>query len=205
MSVLVKFVMKYNKLNSLQQRTNQMAKSALIITWTGFQDHELVYPYYRLLGAGFQTTIVGDKKDELGRFYGIFGLNMPCDELISEFIKKKEFWLENADLLVIPGGVKSLEKLRLQKEVKEFISEWHNRGKLISSTCHGAQMLISAKVVKGKTIAAYYSLQDDIENAGATYSKEPVVVSGNIVSSPHYDFMGEWMEITLKEYAEKYA
>lgn len=182
-----------------------MPKKALIITWSGFQDHELVYPYYRLLGEGFDTTIVGDKKDELGRFYGIFGLNMPCHQLVSEFKQKTDFWLEEADLLVIPGGVKSLEKLRLEKEVKAFIHEWHKRGKLISSTCHGAQMLVSARVVKGEKIAAYYSLQDDIENAGATYSKEPVVVSGNIVSSPHYDFMGEWMEVTIKEYYEKYA
>jgi protease I len=182
-----------------------MTKKALIITWSGFQDHELVYPYYRLLGAGFETTIVGDKKDELGRFYGIFGLNMPCHELISEFVKNTNAWLETADLLVIPGGVKSLEKLRLQKEVKTFIGEWHKRGKLISSTCHGAQMLISAKIVRGETIAAYYSLQDDLENAGATYSKDPVVVSGNIVSSPHYDFMGEWMETTLKEFEDKYV
>ena len=187
------------------QRILIMTKKALIITWSGFQDHELVYPYYRLLGAGFDTTIVGDKKDELGRFYGIFGLNMPCHVLVSDFVKNSSKWLEEADLLVIPGGVKSLEKLRLQKEVKSFIYEWHKSGKLISSTCHGAQMLISAKVVKGETIAAYYSLQDDIENAGATYSKDPVVVSGNIVSSPHYDFMGEWMETTLKEYEEKYG
>lgn len=182
-----------------------MAKKALIITWSGFQDHELVYPYYRLLGAGFDTTIVGDKKDELGRFYGIFGLNMPCHLLIPEFNKHANNWLNEADLLVIPGGVKSLEKLRLQKEVTDFIGEWHKRGKLISSTCHGAQMLISARIVKGQTIAGYYSLQDDIENAGATYSKEPVVISGNIVSSPHYDFMGEWMETTLKEFEKKYA
>jgi len=182
-----------------------MKKKALVISWSGFQDHELVYPYYRLLGAGFDTTIVGDKKDELGRFYGIFGLNMPCHELISEFIQKKEKWLNEADLLVIPGGVKSLEKLRLVSEVKDFISEWNARGKLISSTCHGAQMLISARVVSGKTIAGYYSLQDDIENAGATYSKDPAVVSGNIVSSPHYDFMGEWMETTLREFEKKYA
>ena len=182
-----------------------MSKKALIITWSGFQDHELVYPYYRLLGAGFETTIVGDKRDDLGRFYGIFGLNMPCHEVIDDFKKKTSVWLNEANLLVIPGGVKSLEKLRLQTEVKEFIFEWHKRGNLISSTCHGAQMLISARIVKGETIAGYYSLQDDIENAGAKYSKSPVVVSGNIISSPHYDFMGEWMETTINEFNKKYA
>jgi protease I len=187
-----------------QSKDYKMAKNAIVITWSGFQDHELVYPYYRLLGAGFNVTIVGDKKDDLGRFYGIFGLNMPCHQLITEFVKNTKHWLEEADLLVIPGGVKSLEKLRLQKEVLNFISDWHKRGKIISSTCHGAQMLISAKIVKGETIAGYYSLQDDIENAGAVYSRQPVVVSRNIISSPHYDFMGEWMEITIKEFNSKH-
>lgn len=182
-----------------------MSKHALIITWSGFQDHELVYPYYRLLGDGFKVTVVADKKDDLGRIYGIFGLNMPCDLLISDFNKDQEIWLSECDLLVIPGGVKSLEKLRQEKSVKDFIKKWHDLGKLISSTCHGAQMLISAKVTSGKTIAAYYSLQDDVENSGAMYSREPVVVSKNIISSPHYDHMGEWMEITLEEYRKNYA
>ena len=177
-----------------------MSKHALILTWSGFQDHEVVYPYYRLLGAGFRVTLVADKKDELGRVYGILGLNMPCDLTMDEFVSDSSSLINDCDLLIVPGGVKSLEKLRQVDEVKDFISDWHKRGKLISSTCHGAQLLISSKVVEGKTIAGYYSIQDDIVNAGAKYSREPAVVSGGIVSSPHYDYMGEWMETTLSEY-----
>ena len=105
------------------------------------------------------------------------------------------------DLLVIPGGVKSLEKLRQEKEVLSFIARWHEAGKVISSTCHGAQLLISAKITKGKKIAGYYSLEDDINNSGAIYSRDPVVIDGNVITSPHYDFMGEWMETTLRVYS----
>jgi protease I len=177
-----------------------MKKNALILTWSGFQDHELVYPYYRLLGDGFSVNIVADKRDAQGRVYGIFGLNMPCHVLMSEFVKDSDQWFENCDLLVLPGGVKSLEKLRLEKAVKQFISKWHSSGKLITSTCHGAQLLISAKITEGRKIAGYYSLEDDINNSGATYVNEPVVVDGNIISSPHYDHMGVWMEETLKVY-----
>jgi protease I len=65
-------------------------------------------------------------------------------------------------------------------------------------------MLISSKITKGRKISGYYSLKDDIENSGAKYSREPVVVDGNIISSPHYDYMGEWMETTLQEYKRKY-
>ena len=57
--------------------------------------------------------------------------------------------------------------------------------------------MISAKIVKGKRISGYYSLEDDINNAGATYSREPVVPDGNIVSSPHYDHMGIWMKTAI--------
>jgi protease I len=173
---------------------------ALIITWSGFQDQEVVYPYYRLLGAGFETTIVGDRKDSNGRFFGILGVNMPCHVLIEDFKKNISKYQSEYDLLVLPGGVKSLEKLRQENEILKFIHTWDEERKIISSTCHGAQLLISAKVVKGRNISGYYSLKDDIENAGANYSKEPVVVDQNIISSPHYDFMGAWMETTIAEF-----
>ena len=55
-------------------------------------------------------------------------------------------------------------------------------------------MLISSQVTEGKNISGYYSIKDDINNSGATYVNEPVVVDKNIISSPHYDYMGEWME-----------
>jgi protease I len=173
---------------------------AVILTYTGFQDHELVYPYYRLLGAGFHVDVVADKKDELGRIYGIFGLNMPCHILLSDFVKDQEKFMNEYDLLVLPGGVKSLEKLRQNKDVLEFIAQWNKLGKCISSTCHGAQLLISAKIVKGRRISGYYSLKDDIENAGAEYVNAPFVVDANIITSPHYDHMGPWMEKTLEVY-----
>lgn len=181
-----------------------MKKKALILTWTGFQDQEVIYPYYRLLGENFETIVVADKKDEIGKVYGIGGLGIPCHVLFSEFKSNTEKYLLNYDLLVLPGGVKSLEKLRQENDALDFISNWNANNKVIASTCHGAQLLISAKIVKGRKIAGYYSLVDDITNAGASYSRDPVVVDSNIISSPHYDFMGEWMEVSIKNYYEKY-
>jgi protease I len=175
-------------------------KKALIITHSGFQDHELVYPYYRLLGEGFETHIVADKKDALGRCYGIFGLNMPCHILLDDFVNNLDRYQDEYDVVVLPGGVKALEKLRLIKPVLSFIHQWNQSGKVIISTCHGAQLLISAKIVKGRKISGYYSLEDDINNAGATYVNAPYVIDDNIISSPHYDHMGVWMEEAIKLY-----
>ncbi len=178
-------------------------KKAIILTYSGYQDQELVYPYYRLLGAGFNVDIFGDKTDNLGRIYGILGVNMPCQKIYDKDLIEIYKVIEEYDLMILPGGVKSLEKLRQKTEVIDLIHQWNEKSKIIGSTCHGAQLLISANVIKGKTVAAYPSIKDDIINAGASYSKSPVVVDGNLVTSPHYDHMGIWMETILSEFNEK--
>jgi protease I len=134
-----------------------------------------------------------------GKFFGIMGVNMESHALISDLSnsEKVNYYIENYDLLIIPGGVKALEKLRQEKQVISFIAAWHKKEKIIASTCHGAQLMISAKITSGKRISGYYSIEDDISNSGAVYVNEPVVVDGNIVSSPHYNWMGEWMNVAI--------
>jgi protease I len=168
---------------------------SLIITYDKFQDHEVVYPFYRLKEEGDVTLMA----HQIGKIYGILGTNMLANSVTSDLTDPIFFkeMIGKFDLLVIPGGVKAMEKIRQEKHVIDFISEWHKTGKVIASTCSGAQLLISAKIVKGKKISAYYAMQDDVENAGAIYSRDPVVVDGNIVSSPHYDHMGIWLKTAI--------
>ena len=169
---------------------------ALIITWENFQDQELVYPYYRLKEETDHVTVMSNVT---GKFFGIMGSNMTSHvkvNLLDDGTNYQHF-LNDYDILILPGGVKALEKLRQEKQVIKFISDWDKAGKVIASTCHGAQLLISAKVVAGRKISGYYSLEDDINNSGATYVNEPVVVDRNIVSSPHYDHMGIWMKTAI--------
>ena len=70
--------------------------------------------------------------------------------------------------------------------------------KIIACICSGAQLLISAKVVKGRNISGYYSMKDDIINAGANYVDQPAVVDKNIVTTAHYKDMGPWMASVIK-------
>ena len=173
---------------------------ALILTWEKYQDHELIYPYYSLKEYGLDVTLAAN---QVGKIWGILGTHMPCDLAVSDLedpeIRKHYL---NYDLLVVPGGVKALEKLRQKFGIIQFISDWNKSRKVISSTCHGAQLLISAKVTKDRRITGYPSLKDDLENSGATYLNNEVVIDENIISSPHYDHMGLWMEKTLEVYEQ---
>lgn len=164
---------------------------ALIITWDGYQDQEVIYPYYRLLEEGFVVNISSEK---IGWFNGILGTKMEANIASSSITDDS---VKEYDFLLIPGGVKALEKLRQQQNVLSFIKTFVDNKKIVASTCHGAQLLISAKVTKNRIISGYYSIKDDIINSGATYMDAPCVISENIITSPHYKHMGPWMKAAI--------
>ena len=169
-----------------------MKKKALILTWEKYQDHEVIYPYYRVQEEGFEVDIMSNV---VGKIHGILGTYMESTKSVfdlNDFEKFKNY-LTEYDLLVIPGGVKALEKLRQEVSALEFIKEWDSQGKTIACICHGGQMLISAGVVEGREVSGYYSIKDDLINSGGNFVDGPAVVSDNLVSCPHYKWMGQWM------------
>jgi protease I len=173
-------------------------KRAIIISGALAQDHEFIYPYYRLLEAEFvlDVCIIGGKP-----VLGILGTTLPPnkDQKIKDI---QEIKPEDYDLLVLPGGVKAMEKIRQEKKLIDFISSFHKLNKVIACICSGAQLLISAKIVKNKKIAGYYSMQDDITNAGAIYTDLPAVEDSKIITTAHYKDMGPWMKKTLSFFNE---
>lgn len=90
-----------------------------------------------------------------------------------------------------------MEYMRQDKELLDFIAAFHASGRPIACICHGAQLLISAGLVRGRRISGYYSIKDDINNAGGNYVDAPSVVDDRIVTSPHYRYLGDWMRASL--------
>jgi|TARA_Y100000310_G_scaffold343477_1_gene451297 protease I len=169
-------------------------KRALILTQRNVQEHEFFYPYYRLREEGFEVTVATEDGQETT---GILGLKIPVDSRIDSINP------DNYSLLVLPGGAKAMEYLRQNEMALNMIREWNQKGKVIASICHAAQLLISADSVRGKRISGYYSIKDDINNSGAIYVDAPFVTDGNIISSPHYKYLGPWMKESLRVFYEK--
>ena len=117
-----------------------MSKKAILLTHEGYQDHEVIYPYYRLTEDEYEVEIMSNKR---GRLYGILGTYMNGTHLTTDLDDPEiHDRLLEYDMLVIPGGVKALEYLRQEKNVLDFIAEWNRRGKVIACICHGAQLLV---------------------------------------------------------------
>ena len=173
--------------------------SSIIISGALAQDHEFIYPFYRLLEAKskLDVCLIGGKPVQ-----GILGTTLPPNKgfPVKDIDQVK---INDYDLLVLPGGVKAMEKIRQDKRLINFVTDFHKAGKVIACICSGVQLLISAKIVKGKKIAGYYSLKDDVINAGAIYTDEPAVIDSKIVTTAHYKDLGPWMAAVLNFFNEK--
>ncbi len=169
-------------------------KKAIIISGNLAQDHEFIYPYYRLLEENIEVDVCMLEGKPVK---GFLGTTLPPNK--DQKVKLiNDVKTENYNILVLPGGVKAMEKVRQEKKIIEFISKFNEEKKLIACICSGAQLLISAQVVKNRKIAGYYSMKDDLINAGAIYTDEPAVIDKNIITTAHYKDMGPWMREVIK-------
>ena len=148
-------------------------KKVLIITSDMCDDSELLYPLYRVEEEGFEVDVASFVEKSIKCKY-----HFECDanKAVAD-IQSTDY-----DGLILPGG-SAPEKLRQNGDVIRLVSEMFAQKKPIASICHGQQILISAKVLAGKTATCYPGIKDDLVNAGAIYKDEPVVVCDNLVTS----------------------
>ena len=168
---------------------------ALIITSQLVQDHEFIYPFYRLKEEGLEVD-VSNQSDQIVN--GFFGTKIPPQKN-DNIIALKDVNVDEYDLLVLPGGVKSMELLRLDKKAIETVKVFNEKSKLIAAICSGTMMLISADIIKSKKVTGYYAWKQDIINAGGEFVDTPCIEDGNLVTSPHYKYNGEWMKLVISK------
>jgi protease I len=166
-------------------------KKAVIIVAQGVEDSEFSYPYYRLQEHGFAVDVaIKDKANITGKH------GLPIAATVDALTIKEEDY----ELVVVPGGYESPDRVRQIGNVLRLLKQFDEKGKVIASICHGPWVLISAGIVRSRRMTCYAGCKDDLINAGAVYVEAPVVVDGNIVTSPHFRDNAEWMKQTLATY-----
>lgn len=138
------------------------------------EDLELWYPILRLREEGAIVHLAGEKANET--YIGKYGVPAESDFAFGD-INPEEY-----DALLVPGGW-APDKLRRFPEVLTLVQHMEERKKPIGQICHAGWVLISAKILQGKKVTSTPGIRDDMENAGAQWFDEPVVVDGHLVSS----------------------
>lgn len=168
---------------------------ALIITSQLVQDHEFIYPFYRLKEEGFEVDVYNQSNTIVK---GFFGTKIPPQK-DDNIVSLQNLNIDDYELLVLPGGVKSMEVLRLDELAIEAVKKFNDKNKLIAAICSGTMMLISADILNEKKVTGYYAWKQDLINAGGKFVDSPAVEDGNLITSPHYKFNGEWMRLVISK------
>jgi protease I len=150
-----------------------MEKRLLAFVDDLYEDLELWYPKLRLEEAGYSTQLAGPERRTVK---GKHGYPARVDLLIQEACET------DYRGLLIPGGFMP-DKLRRDHRVLALTRGFFEQGKLVAFICHGGWIPISARILRGRRATGSLGIKDDLENAGAIWMDEPVVVDGNIISS----------------------
>jgi protease I len=150
-----------------------------VIATDGFEETELTEPVKALRGAGASVCILAPR---LGYIQGVRHdldktVRLKADRALAE-ADAKEF-----DAVHLPGGTVNADSLRTLPEVQRFLRDMQKAGKPIVAICHAAWELVSAGLVRGRTLTSYHSIQDDIRNAGGEWVDREVVQDENWLTS----------------------
>lgn len=157
-------------------------KKVAILVADGFEQVEMTKPQQALESAGAQTHIISPKSDR------VQGWNhFDKGDFFSVDVSVDQANLADYDALVLPGGVANPDQLRTIDQAVQFIKSFFDTGKPVAAICHGSWTLIEAKVVEGRSLTSWPFLKTDLQNAGANWVAQEVVVDKGLVTSRNPD------------------
>lgn len=149
-----------------------------ILVENGFEQVEMTGPRQALDQAGARTTLISPVQGQVRAWQmKDWGDSFPADLPLGQ-ARADDF-----DALLLPGGVMSPDKLRMNAQAMQFVRAFAEGGKPIAAICHGPWSLVEVNAVRGKTLTSWPSLRTDIQNAGGKWVDREVVRDGELVTS----------------------
>lgn len=181
----------------MNEQQDLNGKRVAIVVTKGFEEIELTDPREALDAAGAETVLISPEQGTVKSWTDKnWGNDFPVDLPLSE-ARAGDF-----DALLLPGGVMSPDKLRMEKDAVQLVRDFATAKKPIASICHGPWLLAEADVVRGRKVTSYPSLQTDLKNAGANWVDEEVVVDEGMVTSRNPGDLPAFNRKMLEEFAE---
>ena len=154
----------------------------LIVATDGFEEWELFGPRQILQQRGADVVLASLKRDPIqATVHDDPGRTIRPDLTVDEASA------DDFDALILPGGVRNPDTLRLHGNVIDLIRAFDRQDKPIGAICHGPWLLIEADLLRGRTATSWPSIRTDLRNAGANVVDEAAVTDRNIVTSRNPD------------------
>src|ERR1700742_568641 len=169
----------------------------LIIATNGFEQSELEVPRDKLRDAGAKVDVASPNgKEIMGWDKKDWGRRADVDLKIAD-ARPGDY-----QALVIPGGVMNPDKLRVDEDAMKIVKTFLSDGKVVAAVCHGPWLLVQADALKGRRATSYKSIRKDVENAGAHWVDEEVVVDNGIITSRNPNDLPAFVSKIIEEVEE---
>jgi protease I len=172
-------------------------KKIAILVADGFEQVELTQPQQALLEVGAQVHIVSPQADTVqGWNHYDKADHFDVDVSLSD---------ANAadyDGLLLPGGTVNPDQLRVNERAVQFVQAFFEAGKPVAAICHGPWTLVEAGAVQGRQITSWPSLKTDLNNAGADWVDQEVVVDRGLITSRNPDDIPAFNQAMIKAFAQ---
>jgi len=153
-------------------------KRVAIVATHGFEQDELTQPLKALRDAGATVDVIAPENGQIQGFR-----HFEKGDKVDVTRTLAEANPADYDALVLPGGLFNPDKLRMDEHALKFASAIAKAGKPLAAICHGPWILINAGLVKGRKLTSVASIRKDLENAGARWVDEEVIVDNGLVTS----------------------
>jgi protease I len=165
----------------------------LIVATDGFEEWELFGPREILQKRGADVQLASLKRDPIqATVHDDPGKTIRPDMTIEEADA------DDFDALILPGGVRNPDHLRLHPNVVELIRQFDRQGKPVAAICHGPWLLVEADLVRGRKVTSWPSIRTDLRNAGGLVVDESAVTDGNIITSRNPDDVEAFTEALIE-------
>ncbi len=168
------------------------SKRIAVLVEDFYQELEVWYPLLRFREAGLETFTLGPQAG--ATYKSKLGYPVKADHAFSDLSPTE------IDAIVIPGGW-APDYLRRHQSCVNIVREMNTLGRVVASICHGGSLLCSAGVLRGRRATSFFSIKDDMINAGARWVDEPAVVDGNLITSRTPDDLPDFCRAVLEALA----
>ena len=164
----------------------------LIVATDGFEESELFGPRGILLDRGAEVVLASPDLNPIqATVHDDPGKTIRPDMTVDQ-AREEDF-----DALILPGGVRNPDQLRMNKAAVDLVRTFVEQGKPVAAICHGPWLLVEADVLRGRTATSWPSIRTDLKNAGAKVIDEAAVTDGNIVTSRKPDDVPAFTEALI--------
>ncbi|MEA1676386.1 type 1 glutamine amidotransferase domain-containing protein [Nitrospirillum sp. BR 11163] len=169
----------------------------LILAANGFEQSELTVPRDELRKAGAKVDVATpDGQPIRGWNHTDWGETVEADLRIADTK------VEDYQAVVLPGGQINPDLLRVNPDAVRRVTDFLDSGKVVAAICHGPWLLVEADALRGRRATSYKSIRKDVENAGADWVDEEVVVDNGVITSRSPDDLPAFVAKIIEEVGE---